>query len=155
MHRIIAAEIQNPNHPDRNLRATRLLTNWGLQASLATEEILTAVDTYRQWIEDTFKPTQQLIEVPFSHTTPDGQQATGFIDHLVLTANGPVIIDHKIYPGPKSTWDETALSYSGQLALYREVVSAAFPHDEEPKCWIHLVSHGASLNVEISSTSSP
>lgn len=154
MHSIIAAEIQNPSHPDRTARATRLLTHWGLQELLTTEEILTAVDTYRQWIEDTFSPTQQLIEVPFSHTTPDGQQATGFIDHLVITSDGPIIIDHKIYPGPKSTWDETALSYSGQLALYREVVSSAFPDNHEPKCWIHLVSHGAALKVEIPAPSS-
>lgn len=154
MHRIIAAEIQNPSHPDRVGRATRLLTHWGLQDSLSTEEILTAVDTYRQWIEDTFNPTQQLIEVPFSHITPEGQQANGFIDHLLLTADGPVIIDHKIYPGLKSTWDETALTYSGQLALYREVVSAAYSDEPEPKCWIHLVSHGASLTVGIPATSS-
>ena len=85
MHRIIAAEIQNPTHPDRNLRAERLLTHWGLQESLSTEEILTTVDTYRKWIEDTFTPIQQLIEVPFSHTTPDGQELTGFIDHLLMT----------------------------------------------------------------------
>ncbi|MGJ8723934.1 MAG: UvrD-helicase domain-containing protein [Roseibacillus sp.] len=153
MHRIIAAEIQNPNHPDRNLRAERLLTHWDLQESISTDEILTTVDTYRKWIEDTFNPTQQLIEVPFTHTTPDGQQATGFIDHLVITPDGPIIIDHKIYPGPKSTWDETALSYSGQLALYRQFVSTIFPGQKEPECWIHFASHGASLKVEIPSTS--
>lgn len=113
------------------------------QRLVATEESLTTVDTYRQWVADTFHPAQQLIKVPFSHTTPDGQQATGFIDLLLLTSDGPIIFDRKIYPGSKSTWDETALSYSGQLALYREVVSTAFPHDPEPKCWIHLVSLSA------------
>ena len=154
MHRIIASEIQNPDHSDRQNRANRLLSHWGLQEFFETEEILKSVDRYRQWIKDTFNPKKQLIEVPFSHTTFEGQQATGFIDHLVMTADGPIIIDHKTYPGPKETWNETSLSYSGQLALYRDVVSATFPEKNDPKCWVHLVSHGVSLNVEIPTTPS-
>ena len=102
---------------------------------------------YRQWIEDKFKPVQQLIEVPFTHTTPDGQQATGFIDHLLITASGPIIIDHKLVPGPKSMWQEKALSYSGQLNLYQQVVSAKYPDQQQAECWIHLVSSAAAARV--------
>ena len=147
MHRIIAAEIQNPNHPARQDRAVRLLIHWGLEKSLSPEQVLATVDAYRQWIETKFKPTRQFVEVPFSHTTHDGQQATGFIDHLLLTAQGPVILDHKIFPGPKSMWEPTALSYSGQLDLYRQVVSAEYPDEPVAECWIHLASFGAAARV--------
>ena len=122
MHRILATEIQNQRHPARQEHATRLLIHWGLDKSLTSDQVLATIDSYRQWIEAKFKPTQQFIEVPFTHTTPDGQQATGFIDHLLITSDGPVILDHKNVPGPQSMWATTALSYSGQLALYQQVV---------------------------------
>jgi ATP-dependent helicase/nuclease subunit A len=147
MHRIIAAEILNPNHPVRQTRVARLLAHWGLEKFLTPDQVLATVDIYRQWIEDRFNPIQQLIEVPFTHTTPDGQLATGFIDHLLLTPSGPIIIDHKIFPGPKSMWQQTALSYSGQLNLYQQVVSARHPGQPQAECWIHLVSSGAAALV--------
>ena len=153
MHRIIAAEIQNPTHPDRKARAASLLSHWELVKHLSPEQVLSTIETYLKWLESRFHPTQHLTEVPFTHTTPDGQQATGFIDHLILTPTGPVILDHKIFPGPKSMWEQTALSYSGQLNLYQQVVSAAYPDEPAAECWIHLVSSGAALRV--SSTTNP
>lgn len=147
MHRIIAAEIQNPSHPDREDRTAHLLAHWELEKYLNPQQVLATIDTYLKWIEDKFSPTRQLIELPFTHTTADGQQATGFIDHLILTPTGPVILDHKIFPGGKPTWEKTALSYSGQLHLYQQVVSAAYPDQPALECWIHLVSSGAALRV--------
>lgn len=147
MHRIIAAEIQNPNHPARIERAKRLLAHWNLEALLPVEQVLATVDGYLKWVKDNFNPTQQFIEVPFTHANPEGQQASGFIDHLILTAKGPVILDHKIFPGSKAVWGKTALSYSGQLNLYRQVVSAEYPDEPEAQCWIHLASSAAALRV--------
>ena len=147
MHRIIAVEIQNPEHPDRKGRATRLLAHWGLEKLFSADQVLSAIDTYRRWIDVQFKPTQQFIEVPFTHTTPAGQRAAGFIDHLLLTPKGPVILDHKIFPGPKIMWEKTALSYSGQLDLYQQVVSGEYPDQPAAECWIHLVSSGAATRV--------
>jgi ATP-dependent exoDNAse (exonuclease V) beta subunit len=155
MHRIIAAEIQNPTHTDREDRAAHLLAHWELEKHLNPQQVLATIDTYLKWIEDKFSPTRQLIEVPFTHTTPDGQQATGFIDHLILTPNGPVILDHKIFPGPEAMWEKTALSYSGQLHLYQQVVSAAYPDQPTAECWIHLVSSGAALRVTSDSDQQP
>lgn len=147
MHRIIAAEIQNPNHPDPKERAARLLAHWKLDKHLNPQQILATIDTYLKWIEAKFNPAQQLIEVPFTHTTVDGQQATGFIDHLILTPTGPVILDHKIFPGQKAMWGKKALSHSGQLHLYQQVVSAAYPDQPSAECWIHLVSSAAAVRL--------
>jgi hypothetical protein len=138
---------QTDSHPARQARAARLLAHWDLENFLTPNQVLATIDTYRQWVDAKFKPTQQFIEVPFTHTTPDGQQATGFIDHLLLTPKGPIILDHKIFPGPEAMWSQTALSYSGQLTLYQQVVSAEFPDDPKAECWIHLVSSGAAALV--------
>jgi ATP-dependent exoDNAse (exonuclease V) beta subunit len=149
MHRIIAAEIHHPAYPDRTSRAARLLGRWNLGQFFSPAQILGAIDLYRQWVDETFRPTRQFIEVPFTHATPSGQRASGFIDHLLITPEGPVILDHKIFPGPKAMWEETVLSYSGQLGLYQQVVSAGYPDAPVPTCWIHLVSSGAAARVLI------
>lgn len=153
MHRIIAAEIQNPNHPDREARATRLLTHWSLDTVLSAKTVLACIDHYRRWVEETFRPSTHHIEVPFTHTSAEGQQSTGFIDHLLHTPEGHVILDHKIFTGKKSNWKSKAHSYSGQLGLYQDVVHANHPDNPPPATWIHLVAAGASLKIETSNHS--
>jgi ATP-dependent exoDNAse (exonuclease V) beta subunit len=147
MHQILAAEIQHPNHPDRVARAMRLLTHWSMDQHIDPKQVLETVDRYKNWVAEQFHPTSQQVEVPFTHITADGQQVTGFIDHLIQTANGPVIIDHKTFPGAKSDWKNKTLSYSGQLDLYRKVVQADSPQYSSPSTWIHFVTSGAALQV--------
>ena len=40
-----------------------------------------------------------------------------------------------------------ALSYSGQLDLYQQVVSAEYPDQPAAECWIHLVSSDVAARV--------
>lgn len=56
--------------------------------------------------------------MPFTYLNEAGQQISGYIDHLVETEDGPVILGHKIFPGRRDAWEAKALSYSGQLAVY-------------------------------------
>jgi hypothetical protein len=142
MHRIIAAEIENPAHPDREQRAHRVLCHWNLQTHFTPQRILETVDQYRTWVDQAFSPNTQQTEVPFTHTNPAGQQSTGFIDHLLTTGanNQKIIIDHKVFPGKRDQWNNRALSYSGQLAMYAEVVGSG-------ATWIHFASAGAALKI--------
>ena len=52
----------------------------------------------------------------------NGQTMRGWIDVLIETAEGWVIIDHKSSPRPKSEWRAEALEHSGQLASYRSMI---------------------------------
>ena len=51
------------------------------------------------------------------------------------------MIDHKIFPGKRTEWEAKALSYSGQLKLYREVTGAT-------AVAIHLVTTGTLLFLD-------
>lgn len=149
MHRLLAAEILNSTHPDRITRATRLLSHWNLGLNFAADQALATCDRYRQWIEDTFAPISQQVEVPFTHSTEEGQQVSGFIDHLLHTEHGPVIIDHKSFQGRKSDWHDKALSYSGQLALYGQIIQSSSTNQQRPQTWIHFISSGSALEVSV------
>jgi ATP-dependent helicase/nuclease subunit A len=50
-----------------------------------------------------------------------GRRASGFIDLLLETSKGFVVIDHKSFLGKTADWSEKALSYSGQLAAYSDL----------------------------------
>ena len=144
MHRILAAEVLHPAHPDREARFRAILAAFSLEKNVDATAVAHAVDRYLAFIEDRFKPTAQRVEVPFTVVNEPGQRITGFIDHLLETEAGPVIIDHKIFPGKRSDWETKALSYSGQLALYRNAVDSNHP----PKTLIHFVTSGSLVPVE-------
>jgi ATP-dependent exoDNAse (exonuclease V) beta subunit len=118
-----------------------------LDQQFSAEQALATCDAYRSWIEQTFSPINQLVEVPFSHITAEGQQITGFIDHLIITDKGPVIIDHKSYQGKMSAYPDKATSYSGQLSLYQKVVEASYPDSPSPSTWIHFITTGSAIQV--------
>jgi ATP-dependent exoDNAse (exonuclease V) beta subunit len=74
-----------------------------------------------------------------------GQRIEGFIDMLVETGNGWILIDHKSFPGKRSEWSTEAVSYSGQLALYREALNKL----KLPvvSMWIHFAVGGGLVEV--------
>lgn len=148
VHRIFAAEILNPieGTAPRESRALGILKAFDLAENLSPEDVLGMVDRYRACIADRFQPTSESIEVPFTYRNEAGQRLSGFVDHLLETGNGPIILDHKIFPGKREDWEEKALSYSGQLAAYR----GTFPKPETVRTIIHLVSTGTLIEVSCS-----
>jgi ATP-dependent exoDNAse (exonuclease V) beta subunit len=64
---------------------------------------------------------------------------------LVETGNGWILIDHKSFPGKRSEWSTEAVSYSGQLALYREALNKL----KLPvvSMWIHFAVGGGLVEV--------
>lgn len=145
MHRILAAEILNPIEETaaRESRASGLLEAFDLLENLAPKEVLNTVDRYRAIVGERFQPRSESIEVPFTYCNEVGQRLSGFVDHLLETGRGPVILDHKIFPGKREDWAEKALSYSGQLAAYADVLATGAP----ARIYIHLVTAGALIEV--------
>lgn len=82
--------------------------------------------------------------MPFTHRNAEGQRITGFIDLVLITDQGAVIIDHKSYPGSNAA--ERAVSYSGQLAAYREAVSAQGLAVNSS--WIHFCTQGRLVEIQ-------
>jgi ATP-dependent exoDNAse (exonuclease V) beta subunit len=99
-------------------------------------------------VEQCFSPIRIFVEHPIVHRLDDGRLVSGWIDVLLETAAGWVVIDHKSSPRPRSEWLEETLLHSGQMAMYRDALQAAgrIVH----QCWIHFPVSGyaAMTNVQ-------
>lgn len=146
IHAIFAAEFTHPNHTKRASAAERILKEFGCDQSIWLEDVLRAVDVFREDVEKTFKPKRILVEVPFSFRNPAGQLVSGFIDLLMETTDGWVVIDYKSYQGDKSDWEAKALSYSGQLDCYRQALEALGM--KTASLWIYFALGGGLVRID-------
>lgn len=153
IHAIFAAEFTHPNHPKRAATVERILKEFGCDQSVWLEDVLRAVDVFREDVEKRFKPKQTLVEVPFSFRNSAGQSVQGFIDLLLETAQGWVVIDYKSFQGSKSDWEAKALSYSGQLDCYQQALAAMSMKMDS--LWIYFALGGGLVRIDVSTTVTP
>jgi ATP-dependent exoDNAse (exonuclease V) beta subunit len=145
LHAIFAAEFVNPDHAQRLENIQRILRGYSLGDQIKSEDVLQMVERFRACLAQQFQPKQVLVEIPIATTNEMGQRIEGFIDMLVETGNGWILIDHKSFPGKRSEWSTEAVSYSGQLALYREALNKL----KLPvvSMWIHFAVGGGLVEV--------
>jgi len=145
LHAIFAAEFVNPDHARRLENIQRILRGYSLGDQIKSEDVLQMVERFRACLAQQFQPKQVLVEIPIATTNEMGQRIEGFIDMLVETGNGWILIDHKSFPGKRSEWSTEAVSYSGQLALYREALKKL----KLPvvSMWIHFAVGGGLVEV--------
>lgn len=109
LHALIVAELTNPDTANAADRAVALLEGYGVHRFLDAESALAAAARLRKWIGSRFAPLSIHAEYPVIHPLDDGRVVRGWIDVLVKTAAGCIVIDHKCSPGPSSEWrDEGA-----------------------------------------------
>ena len=77
----------------------------------------------------------------------NGQVLLGWIDLLLETDAGWVVIDHKSSPRPRSEWTAEAIEYSGQLAAYVSALRGAGL--ECAGCWVHFPVGGGLVEVTL------
>src|SRR5690606_37905283 len=142
LHALIAAELINPGRGDRLERARALLEGYGVSVFLDAEAALAAADRFREWVERRFAPRQILAEYPVAHLLEDGRVVRGWIDVLLETEAGWVVIDHKSSPRPRAEWGEDVIEYSGQHAVYREALRAC--GGSVAAGWIHFAVGGGA-----------
>ncbi len=147
LHAIFAAEFVNPNHSKRAATVERILKGFACDKSVWLEDVLRAVDLLQEDVQKTFKPKQTLVEVPFSYRNEAGQLVSGFIDLLLETDDGWIVIDYKSYLGSKANWEPKALSYSGQLNCYRQALASM--NMKVKSLWIYFAMGGGLVRVEI------
>jgi ATP-dependent helicase/nuclease subunit A len=144
LHAILAAEFINPEHPERMIAIKRILGAYNLHQNINAEDVALMLDRFAARLDKLFQPNTILVETPFLSVNNHGQRASGYIDLLLETGKGAVIIDHKSFLGKRADWSAKALSYSGQLAAYRGALRS--PAIE---CtWIHFAVGGGLVQVE-------
>ena len=148
LHEAIAAELVNPHRDDAVERAAELIRNGAGVGALSAGD---AVDCARRLVDEVhtrFAPRRMLVEHPVVLVRDNGQVLRGWIDLVLETEHGWIVIDHKSSPRPRSEWSAEALEYSGQLAAYANALQGAGLHCAG--CWVHFPVSGGLVEVVFS-----
>lgn len=113
-----------------------------IEAGAADESARRLINT----INERFKSITCQTEYPLHYTTDDGQVVSGWIDLLLETDEGFILIDHKASPRARSDWEEIALGYSGQLDAYAEGITKATGKPVVSR-WIHFAVTGGLVEL--------
>jgi ATP-dependent exoDNAse (exonuclease V) beta subunit len=140
LHAVIATTIAGQQ------ATARVLRDYGLEKTLS---VATADECARRFLAEItsrFQPVRLIAEYPIHYTNTNGQIISGWIDLLVETQDGFVLIDHKASPRARSDWEEIALGYSGQLHAYTEGIAQVTGRPVLGQ-WIHFGVTGGLVEV--------
>jgi ATP-dependent helicase/nuclease subunit A len=143
VHAFLAAERKKPRE-ERLAMAESIRECYGISA-LTAESMLEASDRLQQFIAKQYPSlVSRHSEWPI-HIRKGLQKASGWIDLLLETPKGWVIIDHKSFPGKEADWLSRGRSYLPQLQTYAEALAKA---TGRPVCeaWIHMPVVGAMIH---------
>ena len=117
-------------------RAVDCLEAFGVSAFITPEELVQKAKVFRDWVQEKYPGAIWHVEVPLSSPGKMGGQWNGTTDLILELPDGDlIVVDHKSSPIKMEHCEAKALSYSGQIAAYREIletlggrVSATFVH---------------------------
>ncbi|NLB17549.1 MAG: UvrD-helicase domain-containing protein, partial [Syntrophomonadaceae bacterium] len=123
IHTYLGVDYRRLTDEKRLRLAGDILNRWGMEFSLAPEEVVRAGENLTTFLEQNYQQYRSYKEWPISLRNLDKQLMQGWIDLLLETPQGYVIIDHKSYPGVDAA--ERAAKYAPQLSIYQDAVEKA------------------------------
>jgi ATP-dependent exoDNAse (exonuclease V) beta subunit len=141
LHAVIAAAVMGQQ------ATARILRDHGMENTISVAMADECSRRLLNAIKERFKPINLHAEYPVHYTNEWGQVISGWIDLLVETAEGFVLIDHKASPRARSDWEEIALGYSGQLGAYAKGVVNVTGRPVASR-WIHFGVTGGLIGIE-------
>lgn len=143
VHSFLAADDWTRPQEERVVMAQAIRERYDISA-LTAEAMLEASDRLHQFIDEKYENLVSLHPEWPIHLRKGLQKASGWIDLLLDTPRGWVIIDHKSFPGKEADWLSRATSYLPQLRTYAQALSTA---TGRPVCeaWIHMPVVGAMI----------
>ena len=125
--------------------AASVIQNAAGEEAMAPADAVECARRLRAVLNARFGPHRMLVEHPVKLVQDNGQVLHGWIDLLIETGAGWIVIDHKSSPRPRSEWTDEALEYSGQLTAYASALNGAGL--ECAKCWVHFPVSGGLVEV--------
>jgi ATP-dependent helicase/nuclease subunit A len=144
VHAILAADRMSEDFDTRLTRAGAILDRWQVP-NLDASEVLAAGDRLAAEIARRWPAAKLYREAPVTARVGE-QLVRGRIDLLVEHEHGLAIIDHKSFPGKHDTWDDRAIGYGHQLALYARAIEQ-LRSGSECQLYVHMPIVGALLRV--------
>lgn len=150
IHSFLAADRPDQILAERKRRAIETLARWQVTA-LGPEQLIEMSNRLFAHLRASYPDMSIHAEVPVFGKR-NGQRLRGQVDLLLQNRARAVVIDHKSYPGAFDTWEERALSYGAQLALYSSTVGLATGINEI-ETWVHLPILGQLIQVQSAAAS--
>jgi|GEM_PF-195046 len=123
LHAVYAAAYPGISE-ERLLRiANKLLAAYGLGHAVAPPDVVLTYRRLSECLSANFEVRRLHREWPVSLLLENGSRAEGWVDLLVETARGCVILDHKSFAGQDA--DGRVAGFAPQLRLYRHALEAA------------------------------
>ena len=148
LHQLITSEIINPAHKDAHSTARQILESYEVAENIEPKAAVSCARHFIEYAGKTFQPNQILTEYPVTQVLNNGQVVKGWIDVLIETGSGWVIVDHKFTSQQKRELKKEALKYSGQILAYKQAVEAATLQKME-SCWINFPLAGILYELKI------
>ena len=130
----------------------RLLENFGFTSIVSPTDLIISIRLFNEWIGLRYKSAAYYKEYPMM-VEKGTQILTGIADLVIETPHEILLIDYKTFPGhadpdknrESSEW--RALTYSGQMALYKEMLQRVWP-GRKVETVIWFVIAGSLVKIE-------
>ena len=148
VHAFFAADERTASSAVRTQRAQALLEGHAVHAHLDAAEVAAAASRLWTWLESSLGVTRFHREWPLSQRAAEGTLVVGTADLVGRSAAGFVLVDHKTFPGTLAQALERVPRYSGQLATYAAMITAA-TGEPVASTWIHLPMLGLAVPIAL------
>ncbi|MGI6412790.1 MAG: UvrD-helicase domain-containing protein [Syntrophomonadaceae bacterium] len=123
VHAYLALDYDGMTEEQRMEVAQGILNRWSIETAVDPAELLAVGQKLTDFLNQQYPGCRIFKEWPISLRNDKNQLMQGWIDLLLETPDGYVIIDHKSYPG--KNLDERNKEYALQLKAYKEAVEKA------------------------------
>jgi len=145
VHRFLAADDSCREVDGRRCMADRLLNRWSPDSGLSVDQLMAISDSFHQWVSESWPNGRLLKEWPV-RLKEGNRVAHGWIDALIETDDGYVLVDHKTIGADIEVCMDRVKEYAGQLALYSRAIQAATGKPVLDSL-IHLPLQGSMVRV--------
>jgi len=126
--------------------AERLLKNYQVSHCMSAKDMVASTERFYNWLRETWKNAVISCELPMRYIDENGTAYQGFIDMLLETPEGYIIIDHKTHPRKDNAAEYCSTKCAPQLRLYRKAVEEA-TGKKVIKLIIHLPNLGCCYSI--------
>lgn len=123
VHTYLAMEHASLKESDKLARARKIFELWRVSDAIGISDLVAAGQRLDDFINQRYPGHKAYREWPMTLRNEKGQLLQGWIDLLLDTPDGYIIIDHKDYPGQNP--EERARQYIPQLKVYQKAVEGA------------------------------
>ena len=145
-HATVAWACSNPGILDNERAIADFLSRQASALSFDAEALRTSLKALFSWISSTWPGSELCAEYPVSARLDNGQRVVGRIDLLISTADGLVVMDHKLAGVSEGGVEEIVATWAPQLALYATAIARA---SGKPPAgtWLNLPLEGGAVRV--------